>query len=456
MRKKLLTLAAFGLTTLAAQAQWINQPVGFSNSALVVTHVNAVSSGVAWAMALDPLGTAAGTARTIDGTTWTPGAGPALSTGETLTYLSAVDANLAWVTTYNTASGGSRILKTTDGGTIWAAQTGGSPFANPDSYANFVHFFNANEGVAVGDPDGTTPSFEIYTTANGGTTWTRLSSLPAALTDELGATTIIGSTIRPAVVGDNVWFATDAGRIYHSANRGQTWTVSSSGASGDISSLSFSTVSNGLLVAPDATGSSYELRRTTDGGTTWAAVTYTGPLHAAAIDNIPGISGGYMTAGFSLPLLGLNDGGSSYTTNNGASWISLETTFNHTSLDMLSNASGWSGSVNPNTLGGNGVNKFSVFIQSTRRDAALQQALSVYPNPSHDGVFTLDLATSLPQATELRVTDALGREVYRTALRATSGRAGSTPLDLRQQKAGLYTLELRSDTGVAQQKLVIQ
>ncbi|MCC3156771.1 T9SS type A sorting domain-containing protein [Hymenobacter sp. 15J16-1T3B] len=456
MKKQLLTLAALSLTTLAAQAQWTNQPIGFSNPSLVITHVDAVDANTVWTLAMEPLGTDVAVARTINGTTWTTGAVTGLSPDENLTYLDAVDATTAWITTYNSNTGGSRILKTTNGGSTWTAQTGGSPFTSADSFANFVHFFNANEGVAAGDPDGATPGFEIYTTANGGTTWTRVGNVPAELTGELGATTFIGTTIRPAVVGNNIWFLTDAGRVYRSTDRGATWAVSASGASGDISGISFTDANNGLLVAPNATGSNYELRRTTNGGATWAAVAYTGPLHAVAIDNLPGVSGGYITAGPSLALLGVNDAGSAYTLNNGATWVSIETSFNHTSLDMVSNALGWSGSVNPTTLGGNGVNKFSGTVQSVRRDAGLQQALTVYPNPSHDGVFTLSLAKSLPEAAEVRVTDALGREVYRTSLNATAARTTLGLLDLHQQKAGLYTLELRSASGVAQHKLVIQ
>ncbi|GAB3840490.1 hypothetical protein [Hymenobacter jeollabukensis] len=67
--------------------------------------------------------------------------------------------------------------------------------------------------------------------------------------------------------------------------------------------------------------------------------------------------------------------------------------------------------------------------------------LSVFPNPSATGEFTLEwlAAGSLPAGARLVVTDALGRPVAQPALAATGRRYA---IDLRPQPAGRYTLRL--------------
>ncbi len=92
--------------------------------------------------------------------------------------------------------------------------------------------------------------------------------------------------------------------------------------------------------------------------------------------------------------------------------------------------------------------------QSTR-DAALANALNVYPNPSNSGMFSVAARgreTELANAT-LTVSDALGRTVLQQpAARAATART----LDLRAQPTGIYTLRLDTPTGFAVQKLVKQ
>lgn len=449
MQRALLTLATLGLATIGAQAQWVNQPFATNGTTFLVTQIDAIDANTGWAWGVDLLTDNVEVARTTNGTTWTKNAIPTLAADELITSLQALNATTAWVTTHYDSNDGGRILKTVDGGTTWTAQTTATQFAGAASWPNFVHFFDANNGVAAGDPDGsTTPGFEIYRTTNGGTTWTRVTNIPAALGGEFGATGVAYAPMQTGI-GNSVWFATSEGRVYRSSDQGLTWSVSNTGLGDAPTGLAFSSATNGLAVLADGSGSGYTLRRTTDGGATWTSVTYTGQLHGVAIDNVPG-STAYVSVGADGA-----DAGSSYSFDNGQTWTNLETTLDHTALDMASPTVGWSGGLSAAQQATTGLNKFTGTITSTRRDAGLQQALSVYPNPSRDGRFTLNLSTALPQATEVRVTDALGREVYRTTLSATTRNSGTT-LDLHQQRAGLYTLELRSAAGVAQQKLVIQ
>ncbi|TGE22430.1 T9SS type A sorting domain-containing protein [Hymenobacter aquaticus] len=89
------------------------------------------------------------------------------------------------------------------------------------------------------------------------------------------------------------------------------------------------------------------------------------------------------------------------------------------------------------------------------RDAERNAAVSVYPNPSADGLFLL---THTKQASWSRaaftVTDATGRVVLRQP-EAAANSFGPRRVDLRGQKAGMYTLLLDTPDGPVVQKLLI-
>jgi hypothetical protein len=87
------------------------------------------------------------------------------------------------------------------------------------------------------------------------------------------------------------------------------------------------------------------------------------------------------------------------------------------------------------------------------RAARAETALLAYPNPSPDGRFMLQLPA--PTATaEVRVTDALGREVAREAW-ANAPRS-SYVLNLAAQPAGIYTVRVLTAAGLAVQRISIR
>jgi photosystem II stability/assembly factor-like uncharacterized protein len=170
----------------------------------------------------------------------------------------------------------SRIYKTTDGGNQWALQ-----FTNPDprGFYDCMAFWDPTHGIAVGDPvDG---AFELISTDDGGAHWAALpaASRPRSLAAE-GAFAASGSCL--VVQGQNdVWFVTggDASRVFHSNNRGQTWSAADTpvmhqGSSAGIFSIAlgspgFAVVGGGDYQHPDQPG--VKLAYTEDGGLTWTA-----------------------------------------------------------------------------------------------------------------------------------------------------------------------------------------
>ena len=448
MSKQLLSCLSLCLLGFTAQAQWVNQPIGFApNNAPF--YIDAIDANTAWTVGNGFLTGAYAqpqVARTVNaGQTWTVTNLPVqTSAEEDFTALSAISASMAWVTTTVGGAGG-RILKTTDGGLTWTTQSGPTVYGNSNSYPDLIHFFSATDGVTVGDAVNPSSPLEIFTTTNGGLTWTPVTNSPVAMRNEFPVAT------PPAVVGNHIWFVTQQGRVYHSPDKGLTWTVAAVG-NGLMSgtSLVFRDLQNGLLCSLDDTGTSHELYRTTDGGATWGSIAYNGPLHGLGLSTVPG-SNLYVSTGSDI---GNGDQGSSYSRDNGQTWVSLESTLNHITTEFVSPAVGWSTSfsLTAGQLVG-GANRFSGTLLATRPDAALQASLSVAPNPALGGLFTLQTACPGGSgAATVRILDVAGRLVQQRTW------AGTAPLafDLSQEPAGLYVLEVQAASGTARQKVVVQ
>lgn len=440
MKKVLLILAAFLLTNVAAQAQWVLQPFTFTNTDLTPVYLDAVDANVAWAAGFDVLFNEGGNevVHTANGgTTWTKNAIANLGATEEITGIVGLNATTALVCT-STGAGG-RILKTVNSGTTWTVQTTATQFASAASFPNGIAFFNATEGVCFGDPGTGATRFEVYRTTDAGATWTGVPtiSLPVIQAGEFGVVNHF------AVNGNAIWFSSTTGRVFASLDKGVTWTVGNTNLGAVVPLISFRDASNGLAL-DDATGL---LAATTNGGTTWSPVSYTGPLHVLGIHNVPGTNQ-FISVGAGT------DAGSSYSRDNGATWTALESTFNHASVDVVSPTVAWSSAVDPNTATGLGANKLTSTALGTIKNVALQQGLSVYPNPSSGGQFVVTMAQGRATETQVEVLDMLGRAVYtRTVQTAT---APSFNLDLSQQATGIYTMQLRTEGGVAQQKLVVK
>ena len=152
--------------------------------------------------------------KTIDGgTTWTTGAIDLGADGANLEInnihgISATVAYAAVCPKTQTAVGG--VWKTTDGGTVWIRQ---DAFNNAGSNPELAYFWNANNGVAVGDP--VNGYFEIYTTSNGGANWTRTASSPAIMSIDQNES---GLPNKFTVTGNTIWAGTTFGRILKSAD----------------------------------------------------------------------------------------------------------------------------------------------------------------------------------------------------------------------------------------------
>jgi hypothetical protein len=81
----------------------------------------------------------------------------------------------------------------------------------------------------------------------------------------------------------------------------------------------------------------------------------------------------------------------------------------------------------------------------------LTGTLTVYPNPSTSGQFTLDVRGAGPGPLAVDVLNTLGQRVYTGTVRSEA----ATSLNLGQLASGLYHLQVRSGTAVTSQKIII-
>lgn len=421
------------INSIEANAQfWFEKATGFNESATSLNSISIVDSDVIWANAygitipLDPNYTIKEFTRSIDGgNTWTAGSidlGPD-STDMGSSSISAVSALTAWISVFPGAINTGGIWKTSDGGANWTKQAS-ALFSSVDSYPNFVYFWDANNGVAQGDPEN--GEFEIYTTTDGGTNWNKVNGANIPDPDSAGE---YGYYSRYCVSGNTIWFGTDRGRIFKSTNKGLTWTVNSVPSPSidfGLDSLTFSDLDKGLLMTYDPV----RLYNTTDGGATWTEVSKTGSLYNTNIAYIPGTSK-VISSAYANPL------GSSYSLNDGLTWITMDNGF-HGELAFLNDSFGFSaGSNTSSTVGG--ISKFvGIPLKTTRFD--LKKQISVYPNPTY-GILNLDSKTS--PIKEASVFDLLGRKVFSSKFPAINPIA----LDLKSLQTGTYVLKVTSDTG---------
>ena len=168
----------------------------------------------------------------------------------------------------------SRIYKTTDAGEHWTLLYT-NPY--PKGFFDAIAFWDAQHGMVVGDQ--LEDRAEILTTDDGGATWQHRSS-PPALPNE---GSFAASNTCVALLGRrDAWFATGgpgAARVFHSKDRGRTWTVTTTpmrndGASAGIFSLAFRDALHGIAVGGDYSKDKEDRQNialTSDGGRTWTA-----------------------------------------------------------------------------------------------------------------------------------------------------------------------------------------
>lgn len=414
-----------------ASSAWVKQNTGFTTASRGIDEIKIVSSQVVWAKAYNeanPSETIKEFTRTTNGgATWTPGV---ISFTGSQNYGVSNISPLSDLVCYacmnpGSASGG-LIVKTIDGGLTWTPQN--SATFN-GSWANFVHFFNENDGVAMGDPAST--DFVIYTTADGGNQWNLVSSanLPDALVQETGVTGYFYA------VGSTVWFSTTKGRVYKSTDKGLSWTVATTGLSG-LSRLSFKDENTGFAVL---TASPYTVKKTSNGGASWATVAPTGSYTKyPRLEFLKGTTSTWIDASANP------DKGSVFSIDDCSSFRNIDAgKVKYTELAFYDKETGWAGGISASATEG-GIYKWNynwLAITDIAPIGATEEQVRIYPNPSNGQLF-VDLLSSNKKPSSIVVYSMVGAKVREIK---PSEEIGPFSINLTGLKTGIYILSIMQD-----------
>lgn len=158
------------------------------------------------------------------------------------------------------------VWLTTTGGGTWANATGAGvhPFSTIENLMAAVCFgIGRNQTrILVARATRAGEHARVSYSDNAGSTWTEVEV--GSVDNEAAA----GHGALFALDWEHIWFCTTAGNVYFSDDGGLTWTLQTTGVVIQLNVVKFSDTQNGW-----AGGNSDTLIHTTDGGTTWSAVT---------------------------------------------------------------------------------------------------------------------------------------------------------------------------------------
>ncbi|GAB2867743.1 hypothetical protein GCM10027044_31610 [Hymenobacter ruber] len=341
----------------------------------------------------------------------------------------AVDAQHAWLVMYN--NGVTSLRRTTTG----SANMTVLPTNAVSEHLGFIRFFNTTDGFAI-TFSGTSTTLPLYHTTDGGSSWLPLVGAPTMAPGDY--------VVDCVVLGNNVWLPTHLGTVLRSTDAGHTWSTSTTTVGLPIRGVSFSDPLHGLAYAANAT----QVSVTADGGQTWTLTTPSGPMRYGNIQGMPGAPGVYLSVGPSShsydptydPTTDLR--GTAVSTDNGATWRTVENVLFHEALSIQSPTNIWAGGY----YGSAEAARYTGAALASQASQLVKRGLDVYPNPTAGPV---TIASALPMQ-RVKVYNALGQLQLQKELSAPA-----TSADLSGLPAGVYQVVAEGKAGSQAQRLSV-
>lgn len=153
------------------------------------------------------------------------------------------------------------LAVTTNGGTSWTF----SNVSTTLSSVAAVHMYDAQSGMAVGTGAGT--QLGVMKTTNGGSTWAAVATAPP-----ISGT---AESVLPGTAffrGQHAWFGTSANRVIYTTDAGASWRQGRLSVTGGvIVSMAFSDNTNGVMLYRTSASANapYRIAKTTTSGASW-------------------------------------------------------------------------------------------------------------------------------------------------------------------------------------------
>lgn len=350
MKKNLLTLLSLTIASIAFGQNWTIQNVKVPVSGAGLSRISIKDSNTAWTSYYN--GTPGASTQylkyvgvtTNGGNTWSSNL-VNLPNNALISDIQAIDSQKAFIVTapYSGSGTANGLWKTVNGGTSWDKVVG--VFGN-SSFGNIIHFFDANNGLVIGDPVG--GKYEMYKTTDGGNTWTILSTAPSQINEDYG---YVGGKV---TFGENIWLVSNTDRILHSKDRGATWNSYSApiddfGSAAMSGTMSFSSDTYGLIVDSDSF-----LWYTEDGGQNWE-IKSSNNYFDGDIKYIPSSSNTFISTGINPD--SKQGIGSSYSNDGGENWTTIDTGYQVGTIGAFDCKTVWAGQFTTDAAGTGGILK---------------------------------------------------------------------------------------------------
>lgn len=333
--------------------------------------------------------------------------------------------------------GNAVTLKTVDGGQTW--EDTHTPWDAAASWPDYIYAFTPAKICQIGDPRN--GEFEVYNSLNGGISWVPVSpnNIPDPLPGEFGFNN------GGSAVGNHIWFVTNRGRVYHSANSGYNWEAIQTPLDA-LGIVSFSDSNNGIVSYYGNPNGSDFLYRTTNGGSTWENVTLpiSETYHFYGIPAYLQGSSSIVAAIYTDPEFFAKNQ-TWLSKDRGSTWTQISDgeiagwpTFN-------SPTNGWAGEWGPIIPTDHSTRVFKYIgspIVGLLSPTPLTAEVSISPNPATDFI-QIELKNEEPSTYWCLLNDAQGRLVRKIAIEKTN--RFSQKMDLTDLPNGIYTLTIANE-----------
>lgn len=444
-----LLLLIFG-TTYSQTGTW-TYVSGLPNSNPSINSIYAVDANTIWVAATATTSTSVYLS-TDGGTTWTLKNG-GIETAKNMYGIFAFDATTAFV-----GSVDGDIYKTTNGGTNWT-----KVLDLTNSFTDGIFMFNTNYGIYYADPTSTTGQpYQMRITYDGGNNWILAPNSPTS-SNEYG---VINAW--DWIDSSHVWFgsanivaSSTSAKVYRTTTGYfGSWLNTAVPGTGGTSgcyyqAVAFITTTNGMIGS-----SGGDVKKTTDGGATYSAVTLPGALTGSfaviTMNSIKGTNGTIRmsTQGDTTRLF--------KTTNLGTTWIrenipSQATATNEQiqHIQFLNENLGFAAlggsSGNGGLLKYTGTSGINSNTSSTPTEYKLGQN---FPNPFNPST---TIKFSLPKSgfVTLKIYDALGKEVETLVSENLNAGLTEVTYDASKLNSGIYFYRIIANGFTDTKKMVL-